>query len=686
MPQQVKPQNLPKTFEIRAAGESAAELLIYGDIGDNWYDESVTAKEVVQQLQGLEATDITVRINSYGGSVADGLAIYNALRSHKASVTVRIEGVAVSIASLIAMAGDTIEMGENALFMVHAPWGYASGNSQALRDYADTLDKFALAMSASYARKTGIPVDEIMTLLTDGADHWYTAAEAKAAGFVDQITDAVAIAAHGLRDSKFWPSAAARKNHKVTIPAAIVATLSQLKEATMPQATKTPESGAKTEEEIRAAALAADGERRKGIRAAFTPFAAREGVSELLNTCLDDIACSEDDAGKKLLAHLGKNVEPIASGGRVEVVQTEREKFVDACSNALLARMGVAAHDLANPYRGMRMSDMARKSLERAGVGRASAMLPEEFAPMALALGIVRGAQTTSDFPIILENTMHKIVLQGFAAIQPTYTRWCKVGDVTDLRDWNRIVPGLIGDLDDVGEDGEYKNKAIPDGVKNKIRASRKGNIIQITPEVLINDDTGYIVDTANGLGQAAGRAIDRGAYKLLESNPTLSDGVALFHANHGNLAASGAAPTVALLDAAAVAMAGQKAPGADAEPLDISPDIALAHRALRGTLQVIVNSEYDPDTANKLQRPNMVRGIVSDIVSTVRLSSATAWYLFANPSIAPVVEVVFLNGQRAPRLTQEENFRTSGLAWKVEMPFGVGAIDFRGAYKNPGQ
>jgi len=392
-----------------------------------------------------------------------------------------------------------------------------------------------------------------------------------------------------------------------------------------------------------------------------------------------------DDAGKRLLAKLGEGVEAVTggSGTRVDLLADGRDKFRTAASQSLLSRMGAADHDRANPYRGMKLHELARACLNEIGV-QASSMLPEELAPLALTFGPVRGAQTTSDFPVILEDTMHKMVLSGFTAQPSTYERVCKIGDVSDFRVWQRIVPGIIGNLDDVNEAGEYLNKNIPDGEKNPNQATRRGNIIAVTPEVIVNDDTGYIQALADGIGRAGPRAIDRRVYTLLESNPVLTDGTALFHADHGNLAASGAAPTVALLDSAANAMAIQTAPGDDSEYLEITPAVALVNTGLRGDMVVLVEAQYDPDTANKLQRPNKVRGIVGDIVATPRIAAAP-WYLFADPNVAPVLEVVFLNGQRQPVLTQEDVFRTAGLQWRVELPFGVAAIDYRGGYKNPG-
>ena len=179
----------------QAAADSSAEIWIYADIGESWWGETVTAKDFVKEVAALDVEQITVRINSYGGSVADGIAIYNALKRHKASVTVSVDGIAASIASLIAMAGDRVEIAENALMMLHAPWGYTAGNSAELRQYADLLDKWAQSMAASYAAKTGKSVEDVMVWLTDGEDHWFSAEEAVAEGLADASTAAIPVAA-----------------------------------------------------------------------------------------------------------------------------------------------------------------------------------------------------------------------------------------------------------------------------------------------------------------------------------------------------------------------------------------------------------------------------------------------------------------------------------------------------------
>ncbi len=140
-------------YQIRAAAndETTAEVLIYGDIGESWWGESVDAKSFVENLQEVDADYLTVRINSYGGSVKDGIAIHNAIKRHPAATTVEIDGMAVSIASLIAMAGDTVQMAENAMLMIHAPWSMAVGNAVDMHEMADVLDMHADSMATSYA-------------------------------------------------------------------------------------------------------------------------------------------------------------------------------------------------------------------------------------------------------------------------------------------------------------------------------------------------------------------------------------------------------------------------------------------------------------------------------------------------------------------------------------------------------
>jgi ATP-dependent Clp endopeptidase proteolytic subunit ClpP len=168
------------------------EVLIYEEIGENfWTGEGVTAKRFAAGLKELgNVEELDVRINSPGGTVFDGLAIYNQLKQHKATVNVFIDGVALSMASGIAMAGDRVHMARNGLLMLHNPQAIAIGDeddlTRTLKMLATTKDSLAVA----YADKSGKSADEIKNIMGD--ETWMAASEAKEAGFVDEITDEVA--------------------------------------------------------------------------------------------------------------------------------------------------------------------------------------------------------------------------------------------------------------------------------------------------------------------------------------------------------------------------------------------------------------------------------------------------------------------------------------------------------------
>jgi ATP-dependent protease ClpP protease subunit len=162
------------------AGEKAA-LYIYDEIG-YWGD---TAASLVDQLGKVDADEIDVHISSPGGDIFDGLAIYQALKSHKAKVTVKVDGLAASIASVIAMAGDTVIIAPKASMMIHDGWTMAVGNAAELRKTADLLDKQSAVIASVYADRSNRDANFWRDQMRE--ETWYTAQEALDAGLVDEI-------------------------------------------------------------------------------------------------------------------------------------------------------------------------------------------------------------------------------------------------------------------------------------------------------------------------------------------------------------------------------------------------------------------------------------------------------------------------------------------------------------------
>jgi len=171
-----------------AEGETSAEISIYDAIGS--FD--VNAKQFVDELKDINAEVINLRINSPGGSVIDGNAMFNALQRHPAKVITHIDGLAASMASVIAMAGDEVHMADNALLMIHNPWTFSMGDADELRADADLLDKMSASILSSYGRSQ-YEVDELKNLMDE--ETWFTAQEAFDAGFVDHISTGLRAAA-----------------------------------------------------------------------------------------------------------------------------------------------------------------------------------------------------------------------------------------------------------------------------------------------------------------------------------------------------------------------------------------------------------------------------------------------------------------------------------------------------------
>ncbi|HBZ2142932.1 TPA: Clp protease ClpP, partial [Klebsiella pneumoniae] len=169
-------------FRMKASANNEADIYIYDEIG-YW---GVTAKQFVNDLKALgDVSHINLHINSPGGDVFDGIAIFNALKHHGAAITVHIDGLAASMASVIAMVGNPVIMPENTMMMIHKPWGFAGGDANDMRDYADLLDKVESVLIPAYAAKTGKTSDEIAAMLED--ETWLDGAECLAMGFADQV-------------------------------------------------------------------------------------------------------------------------------------------------------------------------------------------------------------------------------------------------------------------------------------------------------------------------------------------------------------------------------------------------------------------------------------------------------------------------------------------------------------------
>jgi ATP-dependent protease ClpP protease subunit len=670
-----------KWYSIQARGNRDAEVFVYGDIGESWDGETVAAKQFVKDVSALDADRLAVRINSVGGSVPDGLAIFNTLRRHKASVTVHVDGLAASIASLIAMAGDRIVMAENAMMMIHAPWSVVGGNARDMRERADMLDKWAEAMAVSYVREGGLDHQQALALLTDGTDHWYGADEALAAGLVDEIVEAIPMAA-SINQNRFTPPVAAATismkgttmsdQDKQKTPAADPTPAIVPLAAASPAVAKLAEL---KEADIKAAALTEEHARRAEIRAVFQPFMAHAGVESMMNQYLDNPQIGIETARASLLQSIARNSEPLG-GGLVMTTEDEYDKFKTAAKSGLMIRAGLTANDRSNEFRGYSLLELARASLHRMGV-KTQGM--DKMAVVAAAF-----THSSSDFDSLLADVANKSMLKGYEEAEETFQRWTSKGTLPDFKAARRVDLNTFPALPVVGEGAEYKYVTVGDRGET-IQLATYGSLFSITRQAIINDDLDAFTRVPNKMGRAAIRTVGNLVYAVLTGNPNMSDGVALFHADHSNL--STGVISSANVDALGTLLARQK--DATGNTLNLEMAYLIVPRTLKGAALQVANSEFEVGASSTTKSntvPNIVRGAF-EVIADARLdaTSTAVHYAVANPNMHDTIEVAYLDGNESPTLEQQGGWTVDGVEFKVRMDAGVKALDWRGMARTSG-
>jgi hypothetical protein len=395
---------------------------------------------------------------------------------------------------------------------------------------------------------------------------------------------------------------------------------------------------------------------------------------------------SVDVARQRAIDEWGKGDPKVAAQQRVMVGEDETDKYRSLMTTAMTLRSGLVASTSlkaeevkeANKHRSLSLMDLAKRSLDKLGVSY-DGMSKMEIVGRAIS-------SNSSDLPVILEGTNRRVLLANFQAVPDTWRQFCAVGSNGDFRDYSRLRMGSFSSLDKVNENAEYKNKTIPDAEKESIRVATKGNTINLSRQMIINDDLAAFTRLAAMLGRAAARSIEQDVYALLALNsglgPVMSDGKTLFHADHGNIATPGA-PTVVAFDGMRQLMAKQQDPSKN-DFLGILPSVGLFPLTLGSTARVLIGAQYDPDAINKLQKPNVVVGMLNNVVDTPRMTG-TRYYFFANPAEFAALEVAFLDGVQEPYLENETTFDVDGMRWKVRLDYGVAAMEWRAAVTNAG-
>lgn len=363
-----------------------------------------------------------------------------------------------------------------------------------------------------------------------------------------------------------------------------------------------------------------------------------------------------------------------------EVKADARDKFRDGLTEALLLRAG-HKDGKRNEFSGLSLREAARESL-RAANGDHRISDPMVLVSEAMGLNTrAVGYHSTSDFPQVLANVAKKSMLKGFEEAEETFEKWTARGVLTDFKPTKRVDLNLFPSLLHVPEGAEYKHGTVGERGET-VTLATYGRLFAITRQAIINDDMSVFTRLPASMGRAARRTVANLAWAVLTANAAMADGIALFHADHGNLSGAAAAPSVATIDTAKVAMAKQRDPDLIATALNIRPKFLLVPVEYEGTALVTMQSEFNP--ANTQRVPNHVRGL-AEVISDARLSihSATRWYMAADPNAVDTIEVSYLNGDAEPKVEQQPGWDVDGMSFKVRIDAAVKALDYRGLYAN---
>ncbi len=444
-------------------------------------------------------------------------------------------------------------------------------------------------------------------------------------------------------------------------------------------------SGA-TEAQVQAAALAV-------LTGTATPLPVGANISVGSDLNIDSLGPAIEDAvamrcnGDALI-----EMDAMASGGNGTLGPIAVEEGTNEFQMKQFRAKPRKAHPRAREFAGRRISQMARQYLSALGVqaGTMGDMQVSQLVFNRQALGQQLGGylmvHSTSDFPLLLANVANKTLRRAYVEFPVSWATWARRTTAPDLKSIDRVSFGEASNLPVVKEAGEYKQITFGEK-KESYQLAKYGEIFLITLETLINDDLDAFSRLPALLGQAARRTEDVIAYGVITANAVMSDGTALFHADHGNLASGSGnqvAPSTDSLSAGFLAMALQTGQNNDAK-LNIQPRFLLSPMAHRQVVLQLLASSADPSGSHAGVANIWQGGLVPVFHPLLDADSSDKWYLAADPGQIDTVEMAFLEGAEQPQVTSEDDSKTDGRRYKVRHWSAAKAIDHRGVYQNPG-
>lgn len=710
-------------FNIAKTSDSSAEIAIYNDIG--MY--GITDEMFKAQLDAVgDVRKLTIRLNSYGGEVFAGFAIYNSIKEHSAvDKIVIIDGVAASITSVIALSGTKLLMHKNAFYMIHDPSVMVAGTSIDLRKAAEMLDKIKVTIIDTYKdKKLTLSKEKLNEMMT--AETWITADEAKKYGFADEViensesdepenTMNTKRLPENYREICFKPTAMIQNpvNNKPKGANMFICPIcgkehaegaafcNHCGSAITAQAKEQVSAQAKARQKEIDEAKAAETKRVTNITAHCKALNLSEKfVNELIKS-----GETLDQAFEKITAELQDRAADNANPTTLSVVIDASDKFRDHSVKSLSVALNIEKDqkivDDIRKNPGVRdLHGLARNILIRDG---ADPMTVASLQPVDLAERVLRSRNSvgSADLPNILADTMNKSFSMQPSEVGATFDQVCAVSENPDFRTKSFTKLSSFGDLDVIPEGGVFKQGGFSDK-KETGSITTKGKMITLTRQLIVNNDTGALSAFPRAMITAVYQKMNRDCYDLLTLNnvgPVLTeDSKAVFHTDHNNICTAGAV-SISSIDNMEQFLAKQTLP--KAKPGD--PDTFVfggVRKILCGTTQKLaalqtVMSTTDPGATNNAKYNPYAGGIqvISDpylqslIGAAGGMNKTGAWYGFADSSLFPTLTVLYLSGARTPSLRSEASGigEAQGLSWEIFFDWGFTFQDYRGIAYNAG-
>jgi HK97 family phage prohead protease len=364
------------------------------------------------------------------------------------------------------------------------------------------------------------------------------------------------------------------------------------------------------------------------------------------------------------------------AGEAIRITLDVRDKMRTAAAGALLHRANPDKHKLedgAREWRGMTLLEMARYNLEANGE-KVRGLSKREMAELALR------SHSTSDFPFILSNVANKTLRDGYMSSPQTFKAWQRRATAADFKQISRLQLGGAPSFLLVPEGGQFKMGTIGEG-REVYALATFGRIFSITRQTLINDDLDAFSRIPTMMGRAAADLESDTAYAPLIANPLMGDGVALFNAAHGNLAAAGGAIAEAAVQARETAMGIQT--GLEGRFINVTPKFLIVATKDKVAGQKLLSAVQATQTSGVNVYQNAMDLVVEARLS--RTAGATPWFLAADPNQVDTIEYAYLDGEEGVYLEERIGFEVDGMEFKARLDIASKAIDHRGLQMDPG-